>query len=134
MRKFTYKKNTAVIRTLKEPKVKKKKWNIDRIIYFILIILLLTWLIRFIYKKTAWIEGNGQVLMEKVDVNFTNDIRVKEIFINEGDTVSVGKHLFNYYQDDFDSDASLVLKNIDKKELHIKSNTTKKFPLPMSPH
>jgi len=116
MRKFTYKKNTAVIRTLKEPKVKKKKWNIDRVIYFILIIILLTWLFRFLYRKTAWIEGNGQVLMEKVDVNFTNDIRVKEIFINEGDTVSVGKNLFNYYQDDFDSDASIVLKNIDKKE------------------
>ena len=30
MRKFTYKKNTAIIRTLKEPKVKKKKWNLDR--------------------------------------------------------------------------------------------------------
>ena len=116
MRKFTYKKNTAVIRTLKEPKIKKRRWNIDRIIYVILIILVLTWLFRFIYRKTAWIEGNGQVLMEKVDVNFTNDIRVKEIFINEGDTVSIGKNLFNYYQDDFDSDASIVLKNIDKKE------------------
>ena len=116
MRKFTYKKNTAVIRTLKEPKIKKKKWNIDRIIYFALIIVLLIWLVRFLYMKTAWIEGNGQVLMEKVDVNFTNDIRVKEIFINEGDTVTVGKQLFNYYQDDFDSDASIVLKNIDKKE------------------
>jgi multidrug resistance efflux pump len=116
MRKFTYKKNTAIIRTLKEPKVKKKKWNLDRLLYFIIILLLLFWLIRFVYKKTAWIEGNGQVLMEKVDVNFTNDIRVKEIFISEGDTVNVGKNLFNYYQDDFDSDASIVLKNLDKKE------------------
>ncbi|MEQ6125032.1 HlyD family efflux transporter periplasmic adaptor subunit [Pseudotenacibaculum sp. MALMAid0570] len=116
MRKFTYKKNTAVIRTLKEPKVKKKKWNIDRVIYFIILILLLFWLLKFIYNKTIWIEGNGQVLMEKVDVNFTNDIRVKEIFINEGDTVSVGKNLFNYFQNDFDSDASIVLKSLDKKE------------------
>jgi hypothetical protein len=116
MRKFTYKKNTATIRTLKEPKVKKKKWNIDRIIYFIILIFLLTWLVSFVYKKTVWVEGNGQVLMEKVDVNFTNDIRVKEIFINEGDTVVFGKKLFNYFQNDFDSDASIVLKGIDKKE------------------
>jgi multidrug resistance efflux pump len=116
MRKFTYKKNTAVIRTLKEPKIKKKKWNLDRVLYIIIILFVLFWVIRFAYKKTAWIEGNGQVLMEKVDVNFTNDIRVKEIFINEGDTVNVGKNLFNYYQDDFDSDASIVLKNLDKKE------------------
>ena len=116
MRKFTYKKNTAIIRTLKEPKVKKKKWNLDRILYIIIILALLFWLIQFVYNKTAWIEGNGQVLMEKVDVNFTNDIRVKEIFINEGDTVTVGKNLFNYFQDDFDSDASIVLKSLDKKE------------------
>lgn len=116
MRKFTYTKNTAVIRTLKEPKNKKKKWNLDRVLYIIIIIALLYWFAQFIYKKTAWVEGNGQVLMEKVDVNFTNDIRVKEIFINEGDTVTVGKNLFNYFQNDFDSDASIVLKNLDKKE------------------
>lgn len=116
MRKFTYQKNTAIIRTLKEPKVKKKKWNLDRILYFIIVIIVLFFLGRWAYNTTAWIEGNGQVLMEKVDVNFTNDIRVKEIFINEGDTVTLGKNLFNYYQDDFDSDASIVLKNIDKKD------------------
>ena len=90
--------------------------NLDRILYILIIIALLFWFIRFVYQKTAWIEGNGQVLMEKVDVNFTNDIRVKEIFINEGDTVTVGKNLFNYFQNDFDSDASIVLKNLDKKE------------------
>ncbi len=116
MRKFTYKKNTAVIRTLKEPKVKKKKWNIDRVIYFVILFAVLFWLVQFVYNKTAWIEGNGQMLMEKVDVNFTNDIRVKEIFISEGDTVEVGNKLFNYFQDDFDSDASIVLKNLDKRE------------------
>ena len=116
MRKFTYKENTATIRTLKEPKVKKKKWNIDRVIYFMILIFVVIWLLSFVYKKTVWIEGNGQVLMEKVDVNFTNDIRVKDIFINEGDTVNLGKKLFNYYQNDFDSDASIVLKGIDKKE------------------
>ncbi|MFY0631907.1 MAG: hypothetical protein JXR05_16205 [Flavobacteriaceae bacterium] len=116
MRKFTYTKNTAIIRTLKEPKIKKKKLNLDRILYILIIIALLFWLGSFIYNKTVWIEGNGQVLMEKVDVNFTNDIRVKELFIGEGDTVMVGKKLFNYFQDDFDSDASIVLKTLDKKE------------------
>ncbi len=116
MRKFTYKKNTAIIRTLKEPKVKKKRWNLDRVLYLLIIIALLFWLVSFVYKKTVWVEGNGQVLMEKVDVNFTNDIRVKEIFINEGDTVTVGKNLFNYFQDDFDSNASIVIKGLDRKE------------------
>ncbi|CAL2080796.1 HlyD family efflux transporter periplasmic adaptor subunit [Tenacibaculum sp. 190524A02b] len=116
MKKFSYKKGKAVIRTLKEPKKQKKKLNLDRVLYFALLLLLIFWLGSFIYKKTVWIYGNGQMLMEKVDVNFTNDIRVKEIFINEGDTVFSNSKLFNYFQDDFDSDASIVLKNIDKKE------------------
>ena len=116
MKQFNYTKGKAIIRTLKEPKVKKKKFNIDRLFFILIILGLCFWLLSFVYKKTVWIEGNGQMLMEKVDVNFTNDIRVKEIFINEGDTVCVGSRLFNYYQDDFDSDASLVLKNFDRKE------------------
>lgn len=116
MKKFTYKKGKAIIRTLKEPKLKKKKLNFDRIIYFIIIIGLFFWLVSFAYKKTKWTYGNGQMLMEKVDVNFTNDIRVKEIFINEGQTVEIGDSLFNYFQNDFDSDASIVLKNFDKRE------------------
>ncbi|CAL2104184.1 conserved protein of unknown function [Tenacibaculum sp. 190130A14a] len=116
MKKFTYTKGKAVIRTLKEPKIKKKKLNFDRIIYFLILIGLFFWLVSFAYKKTKWIYGNGQMLMEKVDVNFTNDIRVKEIFINEGQIVEIGDSLFNYFQNDFDSDASIVLKNFDKKE------------------
>jgi hypothetical protein len=116
MKQFNYAKGKAIIRTLKEPKVKKKKWNLDRMLFILIILVLCFWLFSFVYKKTVWIEGNGQMMMEKVDVNFTNDIRVKEIFINEGDTVCVGDRLFNYYQDDFDSDASLVLKNFDRKE------------------
>lgn len=116
MKKFTYKKGKAIIRTLKEPEIKKKKLNFDRIVYFLIIIGLFFWLVSFAYKKTKWIYGNGQMLMEKVDVNFTNDIRVKEIHISEGQTVEIGDSLFNYFQNDFDSDASIVLKNFDKKE------------------
>ncbi|WP_340066565.1 HlyD family secretion protein [Ascidiimonas aurantiaca] len=116
MKKFTYKEGKAVIRTLKEPKTKKKKLNFDRVLYFLILIALCIWLVSFVYKKTAWIYGNGQMLMEKVDVNFTNDIRVKEMFINEGQRVNAGDTLFRYFQDHFDSDASLVLKDLDRTE------------------
>ena len=116
MRKFTYKKGKAVIRTLKEVKLPKKKWNLDRFLYFILLLVLILCLFRFVYKKTVWIYGNGQMLMEKVDVNFTKDIRLKEIFIAEGDTVTMGEELFNYFQDDFDNDAAVVFKNIDHNQ------------------
>lgn len=116
MKAFNYKRGKAVIRTLKEPVIKKKKLGFDRALYFIIIIGLAVWLTSFVYHKTLWLEGNGQMLMEKVDVNFTNDVRLKEIYINEGDTVSKGSKLFNYFQNDFDSDASIVLKNFDRRE------------------
>ncbi|WP_152287291.1 HlyD family secretion protein [Flavicella marina] len=116
MKKFTYKSNKAIIRTLKEPVIKKKKFNFDRVIFIILLLGLFFWGTSFLYKKVFWIEGNGQMLMKKVDVNFTTDIRVKGIHIFEGDTVKIGDTLFNYYQDHFDSDATLVIKNNDKRE------------------
>lgn len=122
MKKFTYKKGKAIIRTLKEPKIKKKKFNLDRLIYFIILFGLCFWLISFVYKKTKWINGNGQVLMQKVDVNFTTDIRVKQIFINEGQIVNIGDTLFSYFQNSFDNDASLVLRNFDKQEKQQQNN------------
>ncbi len=116
MRKFSYKEGKAIIRTLKEPKIEKKRWNFDRILFIVVLIGLSYWLMSFVYKKTAWIYGNGQILMEKVDVNFTKDIRLKEIYINEGQSVSVKDTLFRYFQDEFDSDASLLVKGIDRQE------------------
>lgn len=99
-----------MIRTLKEPKIKKKKINFDRVIYFILLAILVVFLIRYCYSKLAVIEGNGQILMDKVDVNFTQDIRVQDIAIQEGDTVALNQQLFTYTQSTFDNDASLVLQ------------------------
>ncbi|WP_460189464.1 HlyD family efflux transporter periplasmic adaptor subunit [Urechidicola sp. KH5] len=54
--------------------------------------------------------------MEKVDVNFTNDIRLKEIKIQQGEYVSKGELLFNYVQNQFDNDANFVIKTLDKEE------------------
>ena len=116
MKKFSYKKGKAVIRTLKEPVIKKKKYNFDRIIYFIIIAIILGWLLRKLYNKTMWINGDGQMLMEKVDVNFTANIKIEDIFIKEGDTVNTNTKLFNFYTRELDGDTSLLLQNSNRKE------------------
>jgi len=112
MKNFSYNKKESRIRTLKEPKIKKKKMNFDRVLYFIVIGIGLFFLVRHVYKKIAWIQGNGMVLMQKVDVNFTEDIRVKDIHVLAGDTVKQYEKLFNYTSNQFDNDASMQLNLI----------------------
>lgn len=85
-------------------------------IYFALIAVLIVFLVNYCYNKLAVIEGNGQILMDKVDVNFTQDIRVQDISIQEGDTVAVSQKLFSYKQSTFDNDASLVLQAQQSQE------------------
>lgn len=84
--------------------------------FILVLIILFFWLVSFIYKKTIWVYGNGQMYMEKVDVNFTNDIRLKEIKIQEGQYVAKGELLFKYVQNQFDNDANFVIKTLDKEE------------------
>ena len=114
----------AVIRTLKEPKIKKKKINLDRLIYFGLIAILIFFIVKYCYNKLAFIEGNGQILMDKVDVNFTQDIRIQDINIQEGDSVAVNQALFSYKQSTFDNDASLILQ-AQKAQENIAKNAQK---------
>jgi len=112
MKNFSYNKKESRIRTLKEPKRKKKKMNFDRVLYFIVIGIGLFFLVRHMYKKLAWIQGNGMVLMQKVDVNFTEDIRVKDIYVLAGDTVCRSQKLFSYASNQFDNEASMQLNLI----------------------
>ncbi len=116
MRPFSFQRKGAIIRTLKEPVIKKKKFNLDRVLYLALILLVLGFLLRYVYKKLAIIEGDGQIQMEKVDVNFTQDIRLLGIKITEGDTVSRDQLLFYYKESVFDNDASAILRERKAKE------------------
>ena len=95
-------KDDSYLRYLEENKSRKTKspFNWDRIIYLTLLALLLIFLIRFTYRAVFYIDGNGQVLFEKVDIRHTDDIRILEFYKNEGDDVKVGDTLFTYFLDD----------------------------------
>jgi multidrug resistance efflux pump len=96
MRKFTFAQKGPVIKTLKEPKVNKKKWNSDRSIFIAILLILAIWLIRHVYLSLAIIEVDGQLTMNKMAVNFTDDIRIKQLNVGEGESVCKGDILFYY--------------------------------------
>lgn len=95
-------KDDSYLRYLEETKSKNVKtpFNWDRAIYLSLLALFLLFLLRYAYKTIFYIEGNGQVLFEKVDIRHTDDIRIIQFLKKEGDDVKKGDTLFTYFLDD----------------------------------
>lgn len=78
----------------------KKPFNWDRVIYLFLLFLTLFFVGKFLVKRYLYIEGNGQVLFESVDIRHTDDIRIYKFFKKEGDDVKIGDTLFTYFLDE----------------------------------
>ena len=78
----------------------KKPFNWDRLIYIMLLFLTLFFVGRFLVNSYLYIEGDGQVLFESVDIRHTDDIRIYKFFTKEGDDVKVGDTLFTYFLDE----------------------------------
>lgn len=78
----------------------KRPINWDRIVYLVLLALAVFFVGRFLIKRYFYIEGNGQVLFENVDIRHTDDIRILEFYKEEGDDVRIGDTLFTYFLDD----------------------------------
>ena len=126
MKSFSFKSNKSTLRVLKEPVIKKKRMSFDRALYLIIIAISIFLLLRYIITKVTIIDANGQVLMDKVNVNFTHDIRLLEFNVIEGDTINKQQQLFTYVEDQFDNDglayfsSQELLQNNAKKELELK--------------
>lgn len=95
-------KEESYLRYFEEQSARKTKrpFNWDRFVYLVLLAIFLFFTGRFIVNSYFYIEGNGQVLFESVDIRHTDDIRILEFNVKEGDDVSVGDTLFTYFLDD----------------------------------
>jgi hypothetical protein len=109
MKKISFRKNATVFRYLKEKKPVVKKRNYDRVIYFVILGLLLLFFGRYAFNKIFYIEAEGLVLMEKLEIRNIDDCRLVKIRVNEGDTVMRNDTLFTYVED---IDASQGLSNL----------------------
>ena len=94
---FKYQK--SVLRTVEEPPV-KKKFNWDRLFFVIALMIIASYFIRNLYNSAFYVSVDGLVIMDKTDIHFTEDIRLHNIFVQEGDAVSKGDTLFSYRFED----------------------------------
>ncbi len=102
MKSFTgFKYQSSVLKTVDEPPV-KKKFNWDRLLFIILLAAVIGYFTYNFYAKVAYLSVKGQVLLDKMSVNFTGDIRMVNRMIDEGDAISEGDSLFTYYLEDMD--------------------------------
>ncbi len=90
-----YRPQTSILKTVDEPKL-KKPFNWDRVFFVVLLALVAFYGGRRLYRHFALIRVNGQVILEKISVNFTDDIRIKNMEVDEGDHVAAGDTLFSY--------------------------------------
>ncbi len=100
MKNFTgFKYQESVLRTVDEPLV-KKKFNWDRFSFICLLIGGLVYFMYSYYQRMVYTEVPGLVLLEKMAVNFTDDIRLVELCTKEGDAIFEGDTLFVYTYED----------------------------------
>lgn len=95
-------KEESYLRYFEEQSARKNKrpFNWDRFVYLILLAIFLFFTGRFVVNSYFYIEGNGQVLFESVDIRHTDDIRILRFHVKEGDDVSIGDTLFTYFLDE----------------------------------
>ena len=102
MKNFTgFKYQESVLKTVEEPPI-KKKFNWDRFSFILLLIIGLVYFGYSYYKRIAFTSINGLVQLEKMAVNFTDDIRLLEFCTKEADAIERGDTLFVYTYEDKD--------------------------------
>ena len=116
MEQFSFRKGNAVIRHLKEPPKKKKKLNTDRILFIVLLIAVAIYGVFKLYKGIAVVEVDGMVTMDKLEVHFTDDIRLNSIGIEEGVEIRKGDTLFSYINKYFENEGTSYSNIISNKE------------------
>lgn len=116
MEQFSFKQGNATIRHLQEPAKKKKKLNTDRVLFIILLVIIAVYGLFKLYKGIAVIELDGMVTMEKLEVHFTDDIRLNGFAIEEGAEIQKGDTLFRYTNQYFENDGASYASIISNKE------------------
>lgn len=106
MKQFKFQNKASVITGIKEEQPRRRS-NIDRIIYLIIFILLITSLIIYLIRRNVSASALGEVITGRFDVMEMNDMKIMEYFVNEGDTVKAGDTLFRYRTEFFDDDNEL---------------------------
>ena len=123
MKSFTgFKYQKSVLRTVEEPPV-KKKFNWDRFLFILFGLIILTYTTYNLYNRVTYIKVHGQVILDKMAVNFTDDIRLQELCTKEGEAIDSGDTLFMYtYEDQEQIDSDIKNITINNSRISNGSN------------
>ncbi len=110
MQHSDFQNRTNLINFLDEVSRPKKKSIFSGQLFYALLVAVATFYIgKIIYHKLCIIEGQGQVLFKKLDIQFPGDVKIDQILKREGDIVRVGDTLFTY------NDERTMYIDIDKE-------------------
>ncbi|MBL7920818.1 MAG: hypothetical protein JNJ40_10920 [Bacteroidia bacterium] len=98
MKSVNFQRNKALIRVVNEQKVKKQR-NWDRILYLGLLGLFLVFVIYYLVTKYLFIHAYGHVIIESTRIRLTDDARIIEFYVKEGDRIEQNDTLFSYALD-----------------------------------
>src|ERR1700741_3676965 len=99
MKSVNFQRNKSLIRVVNEKTKKKKQRNWDRIIYLCLLGLFLIFLLYYVFAKYVYVHAFGHVIIESTHVRLTDDARIIEFYVAEGDSIQKGDTLFSYALD-----------------------------------
>lgn len=100
MKSINFQRNKSLIRVVNEQKVKKKKQrNWDRILYIALLGFFVLFMFYYFFSKFVYVHAYGHVIIENTHIRLTDDARVIEFYVQEGDSIQKNDTLFSYALD-----------------------------------
>jgi multidrug resistance efflux pump len=100
MKNINFQRGKSAIRTWEQDQRTKVPINWDRLIYIVILVVALFFFFRYLYNRLMYIHADGQVLFERVNIMNTDDSRILNFHVAEGDEVKVGDSLFTYFEDE----------------------------------
>lgn len=104
MKNINFRRNESVLKGLEIQSKNKAKNQInwDRIIYFSILGIILLFLLKYAIGKFFFVEADGQVLFDNIEIRNTDDCRIIDLYVEEGDSVQIGDSLFSFLPDNDD--------------------------------
>lgn len=98
MKSINFQRNKSLIRITNEKKIRKRR-NWDRIVYLILLFAFILFMLYYLMNKFVMVHAFGHVIIESTKIRLTDDARLDQMYVHEGDSICKDDTLFSYSLD-----------------------------------